>query len=166
MKTIKFRPLRRLKNTGKIVVASYTTWNSVRCADYNKFNLIVDNEYRNMPSGEFVYNSDGELLFFYQYSPNNIPIFNYPFSMDVSEIHALTSVRGLNWGESISYSGIGIDCCGTPTFSHYTADKIADHFCNTINEFEPLTVGKVIEWYAWWLFLLKNASIKAVDAAK
>ena len=42
MKTITFRPLRRIKKTGKIVVASYMQWRKVKTADYSKFKLVVD----------------------------------------------------------------------------------------------------------------------------
>lgn len=48
MKTIKFRPLREDKKSGKIIVASYMQWNKVRCGNYSKFNLIINPEYESM----------------------------------------------------------------------------------------------------------------------
>src|ERR1700728_4561579 len=75
MKEIKIRPLRRIKKTGKICVASYMSWYKVKCADYSKFSLTVDNEYKSFPLDEYVYNHKGERLFWRDYNPSDIPIY-------------------------------------------------------------------------------------------
>jgi hypothetical protein len=51
------------------------------------------------------------------------------------------------------WRGHGIDCNGTPTFSHYTADYIANQYKH-MNDFEPLTVKIVVEWYGKFLLSL------------
>lgn len=159
MKDIKFRPLRRMKS-GKIATPNYTTWSKVRTANYSEFNLIIDTEYRDLPDDEFVHNHKGELLFFYEYSPNDIKIFDSPLSITTEEIFATTKVRGINWGSSTSYSGKGIDCNGTPTFSHFTTDYVGDPaYGFNVSEFEPLTVGLVKEWYLWFLLGLNKANL-------
>lgn len=61
----KFRPLRRIKKTGKIVVASYMGWRSVFTANYGKFNLTIDQQYLSFPDDEQVYSADGSLLFWF-----------------------------------------------------------------------------------------------------
>lgn len=48
MRTIKFRPLRVIKKTGKITVASYMQWRKVMTADYNQFNLIISDDHKKM----------------------------------------------------------------------------------------------------------------------
>lgn len=63
-------------------------WNKVRCANYDKFNLIIDDEYNQLPKDEFVYNHNGELLYFFDYSPADVPIFQYSKMFDLDEIRA------------------------------------------------------------------------------
>lgn len=148
-KSIKFRPLRIVK--GKIIVASYMSWNKIRCADYNDFDLIVMDEYRNMPRKEYVYNHKGDLLFFFRYNPNDIPIYDWSSKMSYEEIRELSPVYGTRWKEnSVSFIGKGIDCAGTPTFSHFTADYLASNDYD-LDEFDPLTVETVLNWYGWFL---------------
>ena len=75
MKTIKFRPLRRIKKTGKITVASYMQWRKVKTADYSQFKLIVNQEYKTFDKDELVYDHKGENLFWRHYNPEEIPLF-------------------------------------------------------------------------------------------
>lgn len=159
MKSIIFRPLRRIKKTGKITVASYLQWNKVKTADYNKFNLIISDEYKSFGKDEFVYRHDGELLFFYQYNPAEIPIYIIESIGDIAKIFASTKVRGIDHGDTVSYSGKGIDCQGTPTFSHFTADYLGTHNYD-VKEFEPLTVETVTKWFGWFLFQLNNSYLQ------
>lgn len=158
MKTITFRPLRRIKKTGKIAVASYMGWRKVKTADYGKFNLVIDNEYKDMPMGEYVHDHEGELLFFYAYNPADIPVFNSQL-VDLEYIFATTDVRGF-YGETANhYSGNGIDCDGVPTFSHFSADYLGKHEYD-VNKFEPLTVGMVVKWFGWFLLQLDNSYLQ------
>lgn len=161
MKTITFRPLRRIKKTGKITVASYAQWRKVKTADYNKFRLIVDNEYKTMPKGEYVYNHEGEQLFFYAYNPNDIPIFNWSPVWDLETIRQNHISYGINWGggNCINFHADGLDCDGVPTLSHYSADSIAEHYKN-MNDFEPLTVQMVVKWFGWFLLQLDNSYLQ------
>lgn len=124
-KIIKFRPLRRVKKTGKIAVASYMSWNKVRTADYNKFELLIDTEYQEFDKKEFVYDHEGKQLFYF----------------------------------TDQWIGHGVDCCDTPTFSHYTADYVAKHY-EDMNELEPLTVETVVKWYGKFLLSLGKAVVK------
>ena len=130
MKSIAFRPLRRLSN-GKVAVASYMQWNKVRVADYRKFQLVVRDEYKAMDPEEQVHNHKGEPLFFIAIEPDEHTAFPYP---------------------------TGVDCDGTPCFSHYTANRIAENFTD-VDQFEPLTVGIVTKWFGWFLYRLDRVSI-------
>lgn len=165
MKKLNFRPLRRFKKTGKICTPSYMEWSRVHSYDMSEFNLIIDTEYQSLPDDEFVHNHNGELLFFYQYDPNEIPIFELPNSITwqygcvlKNEIQYSHNVSCIKIRGIVIYGGQGIDIDGTPTFSHFTADYIATQNYN-LDDFEPLTVGKVKQWYGWWLLNLQRAVI-------
>lgn len=99
MKTIKFRPLRRIKKTGKVTVASYMLWRKVKSADYSKFNLIVDDEYKGMPSDEYVYNHEGEQLFFFTYNPDEITIYNQTGILDI-DLQPIPTPWAVKWIDS------------------------------------------------------------------
>lgn len=60
MRTIKFRPLRVIKKTGKIAVASYMQWRSIKTADYNNFNLVIDESYKMLNDADYVYDHLGK----------------------------------------------------------------------------------------------------------
>lgn len=131
-------------------------WRKVMTADYSKFELVVDDEYKIMPEDEYVYDHKGELLFFPDYSPNDIPVFVYPFDIEISK---MPTPRALHWGSSVSYSGVGIDCSGVPTFNHYTADYLGSNYKN-VAQFEPLTVRTVRKWFGWFLYQLNNSYLQ------
>lgn len=173
IKTITFRPLRRNKKTGKIIVASYMGWRNVRTKDYQKFNLIVNSEYKMMPKDEFVYNHKGELLFWFKdYNPADIPIFTHNPLMDLDEIFEEHNRKkggyAIDWdsdfeGAWLNYNGNGMDCEGVPTFSHYTQDYVArEDIANYygLDKFEPLTVGVVVKWFGWFLYQFRNSYLK------
>lgn len=161
MKTITFRPLRRVKKTGKITVASYMQWNKVRCGDYNKFTLVVDTEYKQLPLDEFVYDHKGELLYFFDYNPADVPVFQSNKLMTLDEMIGNNKMYGILWdyGGRVNYHMRGADCVGTPTFSHWTADYIADYWKEP-NDFEPLTVKTVVTWFGWFLYQLQNSYLQ------
>ena len=161
MKTLVFRPLRRVKKTGKIVVASYSQWRGVMTADYNKFNLIIDNEYQLLPKDEFVYNHKGELLFWFNINPADIPVFTYNRLMDSEKIRREYQWYGTLWeqGQHVNYMGPGLDCSGVPCFSHYNQERAADPYFNP-NEFDPLIVKTVIHWHGWFLLQLNNSYLQ------
>lgn len=156
MKTIKFRPLRRIKKTGKVTVASYMQWRKVKTADYNKFILIIDDEYKTFPKDEYVHDHNGEVLYWRDFNVEDIPIL--PPLRDEEYEHppqwrADLGGQGYYWGVR------GLDCDGVPTFSHYTADEIvADHTRN-VNDFQVLTVGIVVKWFGWFLYQLNNSCL-------
>lgn len=171
MKTIVFRPLRLIKKTGKITVASYMQWNKVRCANYSKFYLIVDNEYEKMNKSDFVYNHEGIQLYHFGYNPWGIhehhgSCIDYCFDWDemrskykdfiiVSETH--------DGKEHKSYHIRGADCSGTPIFSHYDEDRVTtDDIWNYhgADAFYPVTVDYVITWLGWFLYQLENSTLK------
>lgn len=166
MKEITFRPLRRNKKTGKVIVASYMGWRKVMTADYSKFNLIVDDEYKKFPSNDFVYNHKGELLFFFTYNPADIPVYDSDAERVIDEhwldkIHESREPHGIRWssGGHINYSGKGMDCEGIPVFSHCTQDYVADYY-KDVDKFEPLTVGTVVKWFGWFLYQLNNSYLQ------
>lgn len=170
MKTITFRPLRRIKKTGKLTVASYMQWRKVKTADYNKFNLIIDNEYKRMPDDDFVYNHEGEQLFWFNHrSPEKLPK-NYA---DYESIFRNLNIprdefEGEEWKlsepltQGFHYSVQGFDCDGVPVFSHNSADYIATHY-KDLNQFEPLTVGLVKLWFGWFIYQLQNSDLKLTE---
>ena len=159
MKTITFRPLRRIKKTGKIVVASYIQWRKVKTADYSKFKLVVDTEYKSMIESEYVYNHTGEQLFFFTYNPDEIPIYNQTGILDI-DLQPIPTPWAIKWIDSnkMFYSCKGVDCDGVPAFAHYTANHCCDY--DDINQFEPLTVGMVTKWFGWFLYQLENSELQ------
>jgi hypothetical protein len=173
MKEIKFRPLRRIKKTGKITVASYMSWYKVRCADQFGCKLIIDGEYKLFNPDELVYDHNGDQLFWRDFDPEQIPVlppyilqgddFEYPYPWK--------SVSQSCFEENkthTTYSAKGLDCCGTPTFSHGTAKNITNgnmynytleeigEVLNPMAEYELLTVGTVVKWFGWFLYQLEN----------
>jgi len=164
MKTIKFRPLRRVKKTGKITVASYMQWRKVQTADYFEFNLLLEPEYQSFNKDEFVYDHKGEQLFWYNHqNPDSLPK-NYA---DIEmlrelvgdeldgELWKLSEPMGIGFASHVH----GFDCDGVPVFSHYTANYIATHY-KDVNVFEPLTVGLVVKWVGWFLYRLQNSRLQ------
>lgn len=161
MKTIKFRPLRRIKKTGKITVASYMQWVKVKRADYSEFNLVLLDDYKDFNPDEYIYNHEGKQLFFYQYMPDEVPVFQNSIVCDLDEIRLNNAMYGIQWsGGSISYHAKGTDCDGVPIFSHLTDDNVATHY-NNMNDFEPLTVRTVVFWVGWFLYNLNKSNLKA-----
>jgi len=165
MNTITFRPLRRVKKSGKIVVASYMQWRKLKTADYSKFNLIVDNEYSTMPKNEFVYDHEGNLLFFKAVNPADISVVNVVESgMTYGEIVCLneknvTGICQYRLGNHSHYIGTGIDCDGVPTFSHFTMDYLGTNYSD-MESYTPLTVGIVRKWFGWFLYQLENSNLQ------
>lgn len=112
-------------------------WNKIRCADYNEFNLVIDDEYKNLPKDEFVYNHKGELLYFYETDISSLPE---------------------KW-EVYSWHCKGFDVGGTPTFSHFSQDYVATHYKDYM-EFEPLTVETVSKIFGWFIYQLDNSHLQ------
>lgn len=159
MKQITFRPLRRIKKTGKIAVASYMQWRKVKTADYNQFQLTIDEEYKLLPPDEYVYNHEGENLFWLDFDPEQIPDYKYDGN---GEYPQQFRVRSMNWtgGKQYFYYGAdGLDCDGVPTFTHYTQNHVAQSFAD-MTKFEPLTVGIVVKWFGWFLYQLENSKLQ------
>jgi len=160
MKEITFRPLRRHKKSGKIIVASYESWHKVKKADYSQFKLVIDKTYKQFDKNEFVFNYQGEQLFFFTYNPDEIPVYNQTGILDIDLQH-MPHPWVVNFidGRNPFYNCHGVDCYGTPAFNHYTANRCADF--NDINQFEPLTVGMVDKWVGWFIWQLQNATVEA-----
>ena len=138
-RTIRFRPLRRVKKTGKIVVASYSQWRSIKSADQSgdRFKLIVDTGYRGFGPDERVFRHDGDDLFWIAGHPQNI----------LNNTHSLT------------------DCDGVPAFSH----KYPDELCKTKASLEPLvplTVEMVRHWFGWFLYNLERVDLEFAEPHK
>lgn len=167
MKQIIFRPLRRIKKTGKITVASYMQWRKVKTADYNKFILIVNDEYKTFPKEELVYSHNGENLFWYNYTdiealPKNIVTIDDTariLGIDRSYLEGEEYKISQPIGRGFHYSVRGFDCDGVPVFSHNTTNYIATHHSD-LTKFEPLTVGMVVKWFGWFLYQLENSKLQ------
>lgn len=162
MKTIIFRPIRIVKKTGKIVVASYSQWYSVKNADRDKLNLVIDPTYRELREDAPVYNHNGENLFWRDYDPEEIPIFDSPLPMTWDEIKEIYPRFAIRYHPVLnpSFCAQGLDCDGTPTFSHGTIKHISNGY-RDMSGFDLLTVGIVSKWFGWWLMNLRNATITA-----
>lgn len=170
MKTITFRPLRYNKKLGKIIVASYMQWRKVKTADYNVFSLIVNDEYNRYADTELVYNHKGEQLFWNIKHPDDMPIFegsgivDFEEWMQKKEAFSATheSPYILRGKGSDAYITGSLDCDGVPTFSHKTANEISIGYnsYDKINEFEPLTVKVVKDWFGWFLYQLQNSKLQ------
>ena len=148
MKEIKFNPLRILKKSGKIAVASYSQWRKIKVSDYEKFTLIINDEYKKFPRNERVYNHKGEELFWRNYNPNEIQLLN-----------GVYQVLPNMWKTDYMYSAKGLDCDGVPIFSHGTVNEIIKDHTRDITEYELLTVGIVQDWFGWFLFQLENVEL-------
>lgn len=168
MRTIKFRPLRVIKKTGKITVASYIQWRSVKTADYNNFNLVIDENYKMLNDSEFVYDYNGEQLFFYGYNPGSVPIISREEQVSTEKYKWETGNNFIIHSKGTIYSPEdwftfrmdGTDCSGVPTFSHWTIDYIMKDHTIKYLLFEPLTVGVVKMWFGWFLWQLDNCRLK------
>lgn len=163
MKTIKFRPLRRINKTGKICVASYSQWRKIKASDYESFILVINKEYESFDKSELVFDKNGENLFWKDFNPENIT--HLPSHILISENYPK------HWRYLDFFSAIGLDCDGVPTFSHgtmhnltignsyeYTLQEV-NQILEPMNEYELLTVGVVVKWLGWFLFQLKNAEL-------
>lgn len=168
MRTIKFRPLRVIKKTGKITVASYMQWRSIKTADYNNFNLIIDESYKMLNDDDFVYNHNGKQLFFYGYNPGSVPIIIKRGFEDKQDLKWEVGNNFIIQNKGTIYSPEdwftfrmdGTDCDGVPTFSHWDADYIMQDHTIKYTLFEPLTVGMVKMWFGWFLWQLDNSRLK------
>lgn len=155
MKTITFRPLRRIKKTGKITVASYMQWRKVKTADYSKFNLVANDEYKSFHKDELVYDHNGENLFWRHYNPEDIPMLT-GYELSDGEPPPYPPMWKTDFG---MYSAKGLDVDGVPTFSHGTANEIYNSRAD-LKEFEPLTVEIVRWWFGWFLYQLQNNNLQ------
>lgn len=146
------------------------SWRKLMTADYSQFNLIVDDEYKRLPSDEFVHNHKGELLFFFTYNPADIPVYDADAERILDEdwlkrVQDIGRPYGINWssGGHTDYSANGTDCEGVPTFTHWNEDQVTSE--DTWNyygadAFEPLTVETVNKWFGWFLFQLNNSYLQ------
>lgn len=126
-------------------------WRKVKTADYNKFKLIINEEYKTFPKDELVYDHNGENLFWRHYNPEEIPMLNRHALIDGEE-PPYPPMWKTDYG---MYSAKGLDCDGVPAFSHGTTDDIYNGRSG-MTDFEPLTVEMVTYWFGWFLYRLQN----------
>jgi hypothetical protein len=172
MKTIIFRPLRKIKKTGKVTVASYMQWRKVKTADYSNFLLIVNEEYKTFPKDELVYDHNGENLFWKDFDPEQIPILP-PYILR-QENYEYPKQWRTNYGMGYCdhFCASGLDCSGVPLFSHgtehnltignmhdYTLGDVGEQI-NAMHEYELLTVEVVVKWFGWFLYQLEKAQLQ------
>ncbi len=170
MKTIKFRPLRINKKSGKIIVASYLQWRKIKSTDnWEKFNLIVDSEYKGFADDLLVCNHQGENLFWYKHTnPELLPKVIVTID-DIVRVLGVdrSELEGEEWkitepqGKGFYWSVQGFDCDGVPVFSHYDATCLGK-FYEDLTKFEPLTVGMVKLWFGYFLYQLENSQLQEI----
>lgn len=154
MKTIYFRPLRK-NQKGKIIVASYAKWRSIKTADRNGIKLIINQDYKTYSKNQMVFNHKGENLFWRNYNPELIPTLNPHELMDGEQ-----PPYPKQWKTDYEmYSAKGLDCDGVPTFSNWTANEIIKDQTVNQEEFTPLTVEIVNWWIGWFLYKLQNTQL-------
>ena len=139
-KVIKFRPLRKVKKTGKIVVASYSQWRKLASLNYSypPVTVIIDQSYKEFTQSDHVFNHTGNQLFFYNYPPDEWE--KQPFKLR------------------------GTDCDGIPVFSHLTAMSLANRkSIQDILKHDPLTVKMVSEWLGWLVWKLSNVNFESTN---
>lgn len=161
MKEIKFNPIRIDKKTGKCIIASYSQWYKIKNASKIGVKLIIDDLYKHLPNDTELYNHKLKQLFFYDYKPKEI--------LEVAGVDASPLFgRGINFSYHFRPSGYddvfcceGLDCDGTPAFSHYTTDHIANNARSDkyLMSFSPLTIGMMKEWLWWWIYSMKNVEL-------
>mgnify|MGYP003521417859 CR=1 FL=1 len=144
-------------------------WRKIKSNDYGTLNLIIDNSYKSMNDSEYVYNSKGEQLFWYNHiEPEKLPLnyFDIESAVSVFGEYIREHFKGEEWklteplGKGFHTSVKGFDCDGVPVFSHYSADYIGTHYTD-IDAFEPLTVGMVKLWFGWFLYQLENSVLQS-----
>lgn len=131
-------------------------WRKIKTADYNEFNLIVDDSYKKISPDEYVYDHKGEQLFWRNYNPEEIPMLNRYALID-GERPPYPPMWKTDYG---MYSGKGIDCDGVPAFSHGSANEIVKDHTRNLNEYIPLTVEIVNWWFGWFLYQLENVNLQ------
>lgn len=166
MKQITFRPIRKDKKTGKMIVASYMQWRKVWTANYGKCELTIVNEYKGVNPDDFVYNHKGDQLFWFNHKdPDALPK-NYANIERTCELLGIEEevFAGEEWKltepltQGFHWSVRGFDCDGIPNFSHCDANYCTQF--DDMEQFEPLTVGMVVLWFGWILCRLENTTLK------
>lgn len=159
MVTHNFKPLRLVKKTGKITVASYSNWRRIKCKDWVGNQVCLIREYDQLDPSAHVYNHKGHNLFFPNVKPWDIPAYSLnaaaEANLDFSQRHSIDYGNGQK-----SYWGTGIDNEGVPTFSFFTSSYVAQHCSKQLLEFEPLTVEMVADWAGWFLYNLQRCEVK------
>ncbi len=166
---------------GKIIVASYTQWRKVKTADYGRFHLTVDDEYKRLDSDAFVHDHKGELLYFFPYNPAEVMAFQQTvIDLDEDEDFDYDEARAIHRDFIIHHDGgkygtpytsyfmRGTDCSGVPCFAHHSGDSVAERYtgewCERVGysmfDFEPLTVKMVRQWIGWFLYGLENSYLQ------
>lgn len=136
-------------------------WRKVKTADYNKFTLIINDEYKSFPKEELVYDHNGENLFWRHYNPEEIPMLNQYALID-GEQPPYPPMWKTDFG---MYCAKGLDVDGVPTFSHGTANNIYNSKAD-MKGFEPLTIEIVNWWFGWFLYQLQNNSLVFAEGSQ
>ena len=146
---------------GKIIAASYSQWRKVKNADRNKFQLIIDSEYKLFDLDGFVYDHNGEQLFWFNHADPALIKKAEPSIERAIELFSINPeyIEGEEWrlNGSYGYDTKGFDVDGVPVLTHYTLEYCARF--TDITQFEPLTVGVVVKWFGWFLYQLENSNL-------
>lgn len=164
MKTIVFKPLRYIKKTKKVTVASYMQWRKVYTANKETTTIVFDSSFKDKPTNTLVYNHKGEPLFFYEVEKIKLPKLTYiqKFGRELEATKKKVDfsdycISGFNEDNSIYFVTHYLDCDGVPTISHFTENCISGYSKEQKQKLEPLTVGMVMRWFDWFCLLVENS---------
>lgn len=145
MKTIKFRPFRRVDD--KLVVTSYMRWRKIYTANYE--GAIVELlSFPKIRKGEPVYaigNPEGQYKFWH---PTKFEPLFWPVNGKIRYKHysePTTFLDDLPIQDDEVYSMF--DCDGCPCFSYKTAVYVSENYPNKMDLFEPLAADIVYEYF-------------------
>jgi hypothetical protein len=154
MKTIKFRPFRRVDN--KLVVTSYMGWRKLYTANYEGA-IVKLLPFPEIKKGEVVYgnyNPDGD---YKHWHPTKFEPLFWPVNGKIRHVaHDEKSSAVFEAGVVVKYDGYeskddevcsGFDCDGCPTFSHVTAIFVSENYPDKMHLFEPLTADIVYKYF-------------------
>ncbi len=154
MKTIKFRPFRRVGN--KLIVTSYMGWRKIYTANYEGA-IVKLLPFPEIIKGEVVYamgNPDGQYNFWHPtkfeplFWPVNGIIRHIGFGNNSDAVYEHGVVCG-NYDGDLKDNEVHsmFDCDGCPCFSHKTAVYVSEQYPDKMHLFEPLTADIVYKYF-------------------
>lgn len=125
-----------------------------------------------MRPDEYVYDHEGEQLFWKDFDPEKIPYLPPYILRDENYEYPKQWRTNYDMGYCDHFSAQGLDCDGVPTFSHGTPHNLtignmhnytleeAVEVLDPMSEYELLTVEIVVKWFGWFVWQLNNSVLK------